>query len=71
MPTTATRPICLCGCVSTDEAVRLRRERAKRAEAEHAADSEAFERYYADLTAKRPTRTPAEYVAEVRKERGL
>lgn len=68
MPTIE-KPPCLCGCVRSDEAVRLRKEREAKAAAEKATNDEAFDRYYADLKAGRPVRTPAEYLAEVRKEK--
>jgi hypothetical protein len=58
--------VCLCGCNKSDEATRLRRERAAAAEAEQAINLAAFEAYYADHKAGKPTLAPAEYLAAVR-----
>ena len=61
--TTATSPICLCGCTRSDEADEARRARAARAELDHAINNAAFDLYYDDLKAGRPTLAPAEYIA--------
>ena len=65
---TGKKVVCLCGCVRSDEAVRLRQDRAAAAEAERLLNHAAFERFYADRTAGKPTLSPAEYIAAVRQE---
>ena len=54
---------CLCGCVRSDEAVALRRAREAEAARAEAVNHAAFDLFYEDRKAGRPTMAVADYIA--------